>query len=163
MFRTPESKFVPFNLLNSAAELLHAEGLKIVSTNGCFDFLHWGHIHYLNEARALGDILFCGVNSDRSVKHLKGEGRPLCAEKERALQLASLEVVDFVTIFDEETPERFLEILRPAIHTKGGDYDGKILPEAGVVERAGGIIKFLPFTVGYSTTKIIEKIRHCEP
>ncbi len=158
MPRAPQSKIIPFDQLSDLSRRLHARGAKIVSTNGCFDLLHAGHCKYLGEARELGDVLVVGVNSDRSVRKLKGEQRPICSELERATLLASLEAIDYVVIFDEDTPERFLGLLRPTVHTKGGDYDGRDLPEARTVEKGGGSIKFLPFSAGFSTTKILEKI-----
>jgi rfaE bifunctional protein nucleotidyltransferase chain/domain len=157
MPRTPESKIVPFSDLAALSTQLHNKKLNLITTNGCFDLLHWGHLKYLSDARLLGDLLICGVNSDRSVKKLKGPSRPLCTERERALQLASLESVDYVTIFDDETPIRFLEQVKPAVHVKGGDYEGKVLPETEVIERFGGTLRFLPFIPGYSTTKLIER------
>jgi rfaE bifunctional protein nucleotidyltransferase chain/domain len=162
MVRTPQSKIVAFKDLRLLAEKLHAEKRKIISTNGCFDLLHWGHLSYLAEARALGDVLVCGLNSDRSVKALKGTDRPLCPEAERSLQMAAVEAVDYVVVFDDDRPDKFLEILKPAIHTKGGDYGGKTLPEAGVVERYGGKIVFLPYLPGYSTTALIGRLLNME-
>jgi len=160
MIRTAESKQVRMEDLPALAHRLHLEDRKIVTTNGCFDLLHWGHLKYLQDARALGDLLICGVNADSSVKGLKGEGRPLVAEGLRALQLAALESVDYVVIFSEPTPNRFLELIGPAIHVKGGDYLEKALPEREVVEKGGGKVVCLPFVPGLSTSGLIEKIKH---
>ncbi len=154
--RDAASKSLP---LKQIIEL--SQGKKVVSTNGCFDLLHWGHLSYLESAKKLGDLLIIGINSDRSVKALKGPTRPIFPEKVRALQLAALESVDFVFIFDEDTPVTFLEQLKPAIHVKGGDYDPSQLPEREVVEKNGGKVICLPFIDGYSTTSLIQSLlRH---
>lgn len=113
----------------------------------------------MNEARALGDVLICGVNSDKSVQKLKGPTRPLVDEQTRLLQLAGIEAVDFVVLFSEDTPEAFLEIVRPDIHVKGGDYDPDKLPERDVVERHGGQVKCLSLIDGFSTSSLIEKLK----
>ncbi len=155
----PESKVIPFEGLPALAERLRAEGRRIVTTNGCFDLLHWGHIKYLHDARALGDVLICGVNADESVRRLKGPSRPIWDEKVRALQLAGLASVDYVAVFGEDTPERFVEAIRPAIHVKGGDYEGKDVPEKRVVERLGGKMVCVPLVPGFSTTGLVEKLR----
>ncbi|MCL5290695.1 MAG: D-glycero-beta-D-manno-heptose 1-phosphate adenylyltransferase, partial [Firmicutes bacterium] len=114
------------------------EGKKLVFTNGCFDLLHKGHVLYLNQARALGDILIVGVNSDSSVRQLKEPGRPLIPQEERALLVAALEYTDYVVIFDEDRPDRLLEAIRPDIHVKGGDYTLDRVPEAKIVSAYGG-------------------------
>jgi rfaE bifunctional protein nucleotidyltransferase chain/domain len=137
---------------------LRAAGKKLVTTNGCFDILHAGHIQYLSEAKRCGDILVVGVNSDESVRKLKGPTRPLQAEKDRLLLIGSLKMVDAAFIFREDDPRAFLEILRPDVHVKGGDYGADLL-EREVVERFGGKIKIIPFVKGYSTTSLVEKIR----
>jgi D-beta-D-heptose 7-phosphate kinase/D-beta-D-heptose 1-phosphate adenosyltransferase len=151
-----ESKLIPFSSLGGLAEKLRAQNKKIVTTNGCFDILHFGHLKILEEARSLGDVFLCGVNSDRSVKKLKGERRPIFSEKTRALQVAALESVDYVTIFDEDTPERFLSIVKPAVHVKGGDYAPEDLPERACVESFGGKVVCLPYLQGFSTTRVLE-------
>lgn len=137
-------------------ETLRKHHKKIVTTNGCFDLLHLGHVRYLQEAKKMGDILIVGVNSDASVKKLKGEGRPVNNEMSRAEVLAALEAVDFVTIFPEDTPERLLAFIQPDIHVKGGDYEGKDLPERKVVEASGGEVRFVPFVPGHSTTALLK-------
>jgi D-beta-D-heptose 7-phosphate kinase/D-beta-D-heptose 1-phosphate adenosyltransferase len=139
---------------------LKKEGKKIVFTNGCFDLLHMGHIRLLYEARKYGDVLIVGINSDSSVRKLKGEGRPITGEHERAELLAALSAVDYVTIFDEETPEEVLRRLRVHVHVKGGDYAAESLPEARVVRQYGGKIVLLPYIEGYSTSAIIAKVRN---
>jgi len=131
---------------------------KIVFTNGCFDLLHRGHVSYLCRARDAGDLLVVALNSDESVRRLKGEERPLNRFEDRAFVLAALECVDFVTVFEEDTPLRILELLKPHFHTKGGDYTLDTLPEREVVERNGGEILLLPFEEGFSTTGMIRKI-----
>lgn len=131
---------------------------KIVFTNGCFDILHLGHLTYLYEAKQLGDILWVGLNSDISVKKLKGEKRPINNETDRAIMLASLFFVDYVSIFTEDTPIHLISKIKPNIHVKGGDYIKEKLPEYELVKSFGGEIFILPFIEGKSTTKIIEKI-----
>ncbi len=135
------------------------EGRKIVFTNGCFDLLHAGHIRYLKEAKSLGDILIVGLNSDSSVRKIKGLGRPYIGEAERAEILAALEFVDYVTIFDEETPNNLISKLKPDIHVKGGDYKGKYLPEAKIVESYGGKVVVVSKVPHKSTTALIERIK----
>jgi rfaE bifunctional protein nucleotidyltransferase chain/domain len=137
---------------------LRDAGGRVVFTNGCFDLLHVGHVRCLQAARGLGDALVVGVNSDASVRRLKGETRPLVPEGERAEVLAALACVDYVTIFDESTPVRLLEHLRPEVHVKGGDYREEELPEASLVRSWGGRVVILPFTPGYSTTGLIRKL-----
>lgn len=134
-------------------------GARLVFTNGCFDLLHPGHVSYLRTARALGDALVVGLNSDASVRGLKGSLRPVVPEGDRAIMLAALESVDAVVVFDEDTPIRLLREVRPAVYVKGGDYDIKDLPEAEVAAEIGAEVKILPFEPGYSTSALIERIR----
>ncbi len=138
---------------------LREEGKTLVTTNGCFDLLHTGHIKYLSEASSLGDLLVIGINSDSSVKRLKGPQRPIQKEMDRAFLIASLKMVDCAFIFQEDDPRAFLEVLRPDIHVKGGDYLPEDLPEKEVVEKHGGKIQILSFEKGYSTTAIVGSIR----
>ena len=140
---------------------LRAGGKKVVATNGCFDLLHAGHVRYLKTARALGDILVVGLNGNASVRELKGEGRPLNDEKDRAEVLAALESVDLVTIFPELRATGFLESAAPDIYVKGGDYKSDTLnaEERAALEKIGAKIEIVPFENGYSTTRIIEKLR----
>lgn len=135
-----------------------ARGEHIVSTNGVFDLLHVGHVRYLQAARALGDLLVVGINSDSGTRRLKGPSRPLVSQEERAELLAAFACVDYVTIFEEETPVALLDILRPDIHVKGGDYRTEDLPETPVVERHGGRVVILPFVAGHSTTELAARI-----
>lgn len=130
-----------------------------VFTNGCFDLMHVGHLRYLQMARALGDRLVIGLNSDASVQRLKGETRPILPESERAELLAGLGCVDYVTIFDEPTADPLLALLKPQIYAKGGDYTPETLPEAPTVVAYGGAIRIIPFVPGRSTTSLIERIQ----
>lgn len=133
--------------------------LTVVTTNGCFDLLHVGHLRYLQAARQLGDMLVVALNSDQSVRQLKGSKRPILPEDERAELLAGLKCVDAVVIFDEPTPAGVLEAIRPDIHVKGGDYDKASLPETPVLEQIGATIRFVPLIEGRSTTSLIERIK----
>ena len=133
--------------------------LKIVATNGCFDILHVGHIRSLQKAKTFGDVLVVGINSDISVKKLKGNNRPINNEKERAEVLAALSCIDLVTIFNEETAEKFLDIVKPDIYVKGEEYDLEKLPEAILVRKHGGKIIQLPLIPNSSTTNLIERIK----
>ncbi|MCA1634890.1 MAG: D-glycero-beta-D-manno-heptose 1-phosphate adenylyltransferase [Acidobacteria bacterium] len=145
--------------LRRVRERLRAEGRRLVFTNGCFDLLHVGHVRYLSEARSLGDALIVAINSDASVRALKGAGRPLVNESERAEVLAALEAVDFVTVFDEESPRSLIAELVPDVLVKGGDYGLEEIHGRAEVEAAGGRVLSLPFVEGASTTGIIERIK----
>lgn len=134
-------------------------GKRVVFTNGCFDLLHPGHIRSLETARSLGDVLIVGINSDESVRTLKGEGRPVIPEQERAEILASLECVDAVVIFDEFTPQRVVAALVPDVLVKGGDWPGNQIVGREEVEAAGGKVVLVEVVPGYSTTEILKKIR----
>ena len=148
--------------LAETVEAAKTQNKTVVFTNGCFDIVHIGHIRYLQDARAQGDVLVVGVNADVSVRKLKGEGRPLVPELERAEVLAALECVDFVTLFNEDTPVELIRTIRPNIHVKGGDYQPQDLPEADAVREIGGEIRIVPYTStnteGRSTTSLIGKI-----
>jgi rfaE bifunctional protein nucleotidyltransferase chain/domain/rfaE bifunctional protein kinase chain/domain len=137
------------------AERIRRDGGTLVATGGCFDLLHPGHVSLLRRARAMGDALIVCLNSDRSIRELKGPGRPILPEADRAKLLRALAAVDAVTVFDEPTPDRVLDRLRPHIWVKGGDYEGLPLPEAHTVRRHGGEIVTVPTVDGYSTTKLI--------
>ena len=136
-------------------------GRRVVATNGCFDLLHFGHISYLQRARALGDLLIVGLNGDRSVRDLKGAGRPLVPQRRRAAVLAALSCVDAVVIFPQKRAHRFLAIVRPDVYVKGGDYRPETLDarERAVLTTVGSRIRILPFVKGISTTRLIGKIR----
>lgn len=145
--------------LKVLAEKLRSEGKKIVCTNGCFDLLHVGHVRYLKAAHELGDILIVGLNSDASVSKLKGPDRPINSQDDRAEILASLDCVDYVSIFDENTADEFLKLVKPDIYVKGGDYAPRDLPEAPTVEALGGQVRILQHVPGKSTTNTIEKMK----
>lgn len=152
---------IPFAQLESLGRELRARGLRVVFTNGHFDLLHVGHLRYLQAARALGDALVVGVNDDRVTAARKGPGRPILPEEERAELLAGLACVDYATIFHELTAERAVELLRPDVYVKGGDYGpgGAALPEAEIVAWQGGETVILPLTPGRSTSAIVARIR----
>jgi rfaE bifunctional protein nucleotidyltransferase chain/domain len=152
------SKQVSRDQLAALAERLRAGGRRIVFTNGCFDLLHVGHLRYLRAARALGDVLVVGVNTDASVRSLKGPSRPVVPEAERAELLAGLECVDYVTLFSEATPNAVIERLRPEVHVKGGDYSADALPEAPLVRSYGGEVVIVPLVPGRSTTELIRRM-----
>ena len=132
---------------------------KIVFTNGCFDILHAGHIRYLSEAKSLGDILVIGINSDKSVKELKGPSRPINSLSDRALILSELRYVDYVVSFEEQTPLELIKIIMPDILVKGGDYTVETVVGSSEVIHSGGQVKLLQFHEGYSSTNYIDKIK----
>ena len=131
----------------------------VVFTNGCFDLLHAGHVEYLSEARALGDVLVVGLNSDASVRRLKGAGRPLVPEEARARVVAALSDVDAITVFGEDTPEALIGSLLPDVLVKGGDYTVEQVVGRQAVEAAGGRVAAVPYVSGHSTTSLLDRIR----
>jgi D-beta-D-heptose 7-phosphate kinase/D-beta-D-heptose 1-phosphate adenosyltransferase len=151
-------KIKNLDVLTSIVEAEKERGKKVVFTNGCFDLLHVGHVRYLQKARKYGDLLVLGLNSDDSVRRLKGEKRPLIGQKERAHILAALDCIDYVIIFDEDTPIRLLEALKPSVLVKGGDYTPETVVGKDLVESYGGKVELVEFVDGRSTTNIIEKI-----
>jgi rfaE bifunctional protein nucleotidyltransferase chain/domain len=153
-------KIVPWDRLRSWRAALRANGKKLVVTNGCFDLLHLGHVTYLETARQHGDALLVGVNGDEATRELKGPGRPVNAEEDRAAVLAALESVDGVCIFADKTATRFLSAAQPDVYVKGGDYTLDTLnqDERRTVEGAGGKIVIIPFVPGKSTTALLKKI-----
>jgi D-glycero-beta-D-manno-heptose 1-phosphate adenylyltransferase len=155
------AKILDFDELTERAGQLRARGEKLVATNGCFDLLHVGHVRYLHAARALGEALAVGVNGDQSVRELKGIGRPVNNECDRAEVLAALKCVDLVTIFPEKRATRFIEAARPAIYVKGGDYSSDTLnaEEQALLGEIGAEVRILPFVPGYSTSKLLEHLR----
>lgn len=153
------NKIKSLKLLKPILYKLKIQNKKIVFTNGCFDILHIGHIRYLKKAKSFGDILVVGLNSDSSVRKLKGKTRPVFPQNARAEMLSALEFVDFVVIFNEDTPEKLLEKIKPDIHVKGGDYKADDLPEAKIVKKYGGKIKIVNFIPGFSTTNIINRLQ----
>jgi len=139
---------------------LRRGGQRIVFTNGCFDLLHPGHVRYLRAARRLGDVLVVGVNGDRSARRLnKGPGRPLVRAHDRAEVVAALEMVDYVTIFDEDTPYEIIRALAPDVLVKGGDWAVERIVGADIVRARGGAVKALPYTANYSTTALVRRLR----
>lgn len=152
-------KILPADRVAARAEYHRKSGKTVVFTNGCFDILHRGHTAYLERAKALGDVLIVAVNSDESVRRLKGPDRPVNPIGDRMHVLASLRYVDHVVAFEEDTPEAIIRAVRPHVFVKGGDYEGKPVPEAAVVEELGGIVKLLPYIENTSTTLVIERIR----
>ncbi len=151
------AKLIPFESAAAMAKTLANK--QLVFTNGCFDILHAGHIYYLQQAKALGDYLWVGLNADASVKQLKGDTRPINFEAARAYVLAGLEAVDFITIFSQNTPIELITNIKPNIHVKGGDYKKETLPEYPVVKGYGGQVIIQPFLTGFSTTSIIDQSR----
>ena len=154
------AKIFSLEELSERSKQLRAAGKKLVATNGCFDLLHVGHVRYLQAARALGDLLAVGLNGDRSVRELKGNGRPITAEHDRAEILAALQCVDLVTIFPETRATRFIAASNPAIYVKGGDYSPETLneEERTRLKEIGAEIRFIPFEAGYSTSRFLEQI-----
>lgn len=152
-------KLIEKENLDNIIKKLKSENKKIVFTNGCFDIIHAGHVRYLKESKKFGDILIVGLNSDISVKKIKGESRPINPEMDRAEVLAGLEAVNYIVLFDETSPVKLLEEIKPDIYTKGADYTVETLPEAKTVLSYGGKIEFIKFLEGRSTTKIIDKIK----
>lgn len=138
---------------------LRAAGERVVLTNGCFDVLHVGHVRCLTQARSLGDRLIVGLNSDDSVRHLKGPDRPLNGEADRACVLVALSCVDYVTVFDEPTPRRLIELVRPDVYVKGGDYADRGIPEEPLVTALGGRVEILDLVPGRSTTALLDRVR----
>ncbi len=157
--KTFEDKVLDRKKLLAAIEAERAGSRKVVFTNGCFDIIHPGHVAYLQDAAACGDLLVVGINTDKSVKRLKGSERPINPEGDRALLLAGLGSVDYVTFFDEDTPLELINALRPDVLVKGGDWPVEQIVGHEVVLGGGGEVYSLPFREGYSTTRIIDKIK----
>ena len=155
-----KSKIIPIEQLNLRTAEIRGAGKKLVATNGCFDILHVGHVRYLQAARALGDCLIVGINGDVSTRELKGSGRPVNNENDRAEVVAALAAVDLVTIFPEVRATRFLELSEPAIYVKGGDYTVDSLndSEKKILEQIGTEIRIIPFEKGYSTSSLLTKL-----
>ena len=149
---------IPNERIAEFAAALREGGARVVFTNGCFDILHAGHVRYLAAARALGDVLILGLNSDASVRRLKGETRPVNSEADRAKVVGALKSVDYVVIFGEDTAEDLIAKVQPAVYAKGGDYTLETLPEARIVESYGGEVAFIPLVAGKSTTGMIARM-----
>jgi D-glycero-beta-D-manno-heptose 1-phosphate adenylyltransferase len=154
-----ENKIHTLEDLTNQVENWQSEGNKIVFTNGCFDIVHLGHIDYLEKARNLGDKLVLGLNTDASVKRLKGEHRPVVNEYARSRMMAAFEFVDAVVLFDEPTPKELIETVKPDILVKGDDYTVETIVGADFVIAMGGVVKTISLVKGYSTTSLIEKIK----
>jgi len=155
---TMENRVMPVQRLREQLLDLRQDGKKIVFTNGCFDLLHPGHVLYLEQARALGDVLVVAINSDQSVRRLKGNDRPILGQDVRALMLSALRSVDYVTVFDEPDPLEFIALLEPDILVKGGDWRRQDIVGRELVETRGGRVLSLPFVGTYSTSSIIADI-----
>jgi rfaE bifunctional protein nucleotidyltransferase chain/domain len=153
------NKILDRTVLREKLEVLRGDGKKIAFTNGCFDILHVGHVRYLREAKKTADVLVLALNSDSSVRSIKGENRPLVPEQERAEVLAALEFIDFVTIFQELTPLELINYLKPDILVKGGDWPEEKVVGRQEVKKWGGQVIIIPEVEGKSTTNIVEKIK----
>jgi D-beta-D-heptose 7-phosphate kinase/D-beta-D-heptose 1-phosphate adenosyltransferase len=152
------AKILSLNELCAERERLRQAGRRVIFTNGCFDLIHPGHVSYLQQARALGDALVVALNSDRSVRELKGEKRPILDQNERAEVVAALGCVDYVTVFDDPTPREVIAALLPDVLVKGGDWEVDQIVGREEVEAAGGLVLSLPFVEGCSTSDMIERI-----
>lgn len=152
-----QQKIVTKDFFERQVDALHRQ--KIVFTNGCFDVLHYGHVHYLAQARQLGDLLVVGLNSDASVRRLKGESRPVNPEQARAFVLAALEMVDYVCLFEEDTPYELIAAVKPDVLVKGGDYAVDNIVGSDIVKGRNGDVVVLPFVEGFSSSSIIEKLK----
>ena len=155
---TIKSKIVDFSEIRNLVSKWKSEGNRIVFTNGCFDVLHFGHVSYLAEAKDLGDKMIIGLNSDASVKRLKGETRPINGQHERAVLLAALQFVDAVVIFDEDTPEKLIKNVEPDFLVKGGDYTIDTIVGANFVMSYGGKVITIPLVENFSSSIIIKKL-----
>ncbi|MFL6520999.1 MAG: D-glycero-beta-D-manno-heptose 1-phosphate adenylyltransferase [Chthoniobacterales bacterium] len=157
-------KIITADEAGAIAAKMREDGRKLVFTNGCFDLLHVGHVRYLAAARALGDALLVAINGDESVRALKGEGRPLNREADRAEVIAALASVDYVVVFAEVRATALLEKIRPAIYVKGGDYTAESLhvEERSALERMGTEIRLVPFEAGYSTSRLLEELKSAD-
>jgi rfaE bifunctional protein nucleotidyltransferase chain/domain len=162
-FPSSSSKILAHDALAAAVSQRQSIGERVVFTNGVFDLLHVGHVRYLEEARALGDALVVAVNADSSVRGFKGDLRPIVSEHDRAELIASLACVDYVTLFSTRTPVPVIELVRPMVYVKGGDYGIDDLPETPVVRGYGGDVQILSLVKGKSTTNIIAKICRAYP
>ena len=145
--------------IGTFCEVLRKGGQKVVFTNGCFDILHAGHVTYLEKARSFGDCLVLGLNTDVSVRRLKGPERPINNEQDRAEVVGALKSVDYVVLFGERTAETLIAKVKPDVYAKGGDYTLDTLPEAKIVQSYGGRVEFIDLVAGRSTSNVIEKIK----
>lgn len=151
-------KFIKKEELEKTLKDIRSKNQTLVTTNGCFDVLHIGHVKYLQKSKSFGDVLMVLLNSDKSVRNIKGPTRPINNEIDRAELLCALSCVDYVILFDENSPAELLKEIKPDIHTKGQDYNIETLPEAKIIMENGGKIEFIEFVQGKSTTSILEKM-----
>ena len=152
-------KLIEQSKIEELTNQIKKQGKTIVATNGCFDILHVGHVRYLKKSKEFGDVLIVGLNSDASVRSIKGPNRPINNEFDRAEVLCALNSVDYVVLFDEDSPRDLLELIKPNVYTKGADYTLKTLPEADVILKNNGWVEFIDFVEGKATTKIIDKMK----
>lgn len=145
--------------IRALIEKLHNEGKVVVTTNGCFDILHVGHVRYLQKTKSFGDVLIVLLNSDKSVRSIKGPTRPINNENDRAEILGALSCVDYVVLFDEDSPRDLLDEMKPDVYTKGADYTMETLPEADIMRKNGTRVEFIEFVQGKSTTNTINKMK----
>ncbi len=145
--------------IKSLRDILRNSGKTVVCTNGCFDILHTGHVKYLEKTKSFADYLIVLLNSDKSVKSIKGPSRPVNNEKDRAEILSALRCVDYVVLFDEDSPKNLLDEIKPDVYTKGADYTLETLPEADIMRKNGTRVEFIEFVQGKSTTSTIEKMK----
>lgn len=141
-------------------DVIHHAGKTVVTTNGCFDILHAGHVRYLEKTKSFGDFLIVLLNSDKSVKSIKGQSRPINNENDRAEILSALRCVDYVVLFDEDSPRDLLDEMKPDVYTKGADYTMETLPEADIMKKNNTRVEFITFVEGKSTTNTIEKMKN---
>jgi rfaE bifunctional protein nucleotidyltransferase chain/domain len=153
-------KIKSLNEIAGIAAQARKNGKGVVFTNGCFDLLHRGHVHILREARASGDLLIVGINSDRSVKSIKGPSRPILPQTDRVELIAAMEMVDYVVLFDEPDPYQLIAAIKPNVLAKGGDWSTEKIVGADIVAQYGGRVAVIPYLPGSSTTEIIERIRN---
>ena len=151
-------KLVSLDELADLCRTLQGRGRRVVLTNGCFDLLHVGHVRYLRRAQELGDRLIVALNSDRSVKDIKGDNRPVLAETDRIELIGAMEMVDYVIVFDEPDPYKLIAAIKPNVLAKGGDWGAEKIVGADLVEQAGGRVAVIPYLKGFSTSAIIERI-----
>ncbi len=152
-------RVIPRSEISQVVEKIRKEGKTVVTTNGCFDILHVGHVRYLQKTKTFADYSIVMLNSDKSVRSIKGPSRPVNNENDRAEILCALSCVDFVVLFDEDSPSSLIAQIKPDVHTKGADYTVETLPEAKIIMENGGRIEFISFVEGKSTTSIIEKMK----
>jgi len=157
--RARQNKILSRSALKRRLARLRSSGKRTVFTNGCFDLIHPGHVRYLRAAKRLGDVLVVALNTDDSVRRLKGQGRPLVPERDRCEVVAALEMVDYVTTFDDDTPYAVIKDLQPDVLVKGGDWEPDRIVGAEVVRARGGTVRSLPYARGYSTTALVRRVQ----